>query len=119
MIIFFILGLLLGGVAVVFALQNVTIITVNFFYSQITGSLALILISAILAGMFITLFALFPKLVSDHFTLRKFRKEAAKLEEELRRQKVLTVFAKDTPPTPEIIDGIEKGATMTRSEYQQ
>lgn len=37
MIILFILGLLLGGVSVIFALQNVAVITVTFFFVAIDG----------------------------------------------------------------------------------
>ncbi len=112
MIILFILGLLLGAVAVIFALQNVAIVTVTFFYWELTGPLAAIVMANILAGIFITLLILLPKTVSSYFAFKKLEKENARLEEELRKQKTLTVFAKNTPPTPEIIEGIEKGASL-------
>lgn len=113
MIIFFILGLVLGGVAVIFALQNVTLITVTFFQWQITGSLALILMAATISGVLATLLLLLPESILNYFRNRKLVKEVEKLEEELRKQKTLTVFAKQNPPTPEVIERIEKGAVSS------
>jgi len=117
MLILFILGLMLGGAAVIFALQNVTIITVTFFSWQMTGSLALILIFAIFAGVVVTVLLLLPGSVSNYFQYRRLAKEVARLEEELRKQKALTVFAKSTPPTREAIENIENGATVSKIEY--
>ncbi|MES2213708.1 MAG: LapA family protein [Patescibacteria group bacterium] len=110
MIIFFILGLLLGSVAVVFALQNVEIVTVTFFQWHVTSSLAVILISAILAGVVVASLILIPGSISKYFKNRTLRKEIGRLEEELRKQKELTVFGKNTPPTVETISHIEQGA---------
>ena len=118
MIILFILGLLLGGVAVIFALQNVTLITVTFFQWQITGSLAIILMAAIFAGVVVTLLLLLPGSISNYFQYRRLVKKVERLEEELRKQKALTVFAKNTPPTSETIEHIEQGAVITEVEYR-
>jgi lipopolysaccharide assembly protein A len=112
MIILFILGLVLGGAAVIFALENTMVITVTFFSWQLTSSLAVILISAILAGVFITLLLLLPESISNYFKYKSLKKEIGKLEEELRKQKELTVFAKRTLPSPEAISKIEKGAII-------
>ena len=94
MIILFVIGILLGAVAVVFALQNITVITVTFFSWQLTGSLALILLIAITAGMLIAIFLLLPEFISNYFKARRLQKENGKLAEELRKQKELTAFAK-------------------------
>lgn len=110
MIVLFILGLILGGAAVTFALQNISVVTVNFFSGQITGSLAVILISAILAGVVVTVLLLLPGSIGNYFRNRKLIKEVQRLEEELRKQRALTLFAKHTPPTPAVIDQIERGA---------
>ena len=111
MIILFILGLVLGALAVIFALQNITTITVSFFVWQLEGSLALILALAFLTGIVATLLIILPESVNNYFNYRKLRKENEKLEEDLRKQKELTTFAKHTPPTPEIIVKIEEGAS--------
>ena|SRR3989344_2271389 len=110
MLILFILGLVLGGVAVVFALQNVTVVTVTLFSEQITGSLALILLMAMATGIIIVLLLLLPESFSNHQKYRNLKKENKKLQDELQKQKELTVFAKHTPPTPADIAKIEQGA---------
>lgn len=116
MFIFFILGLILGGTAVVFALQNIEVITIIFFSWKMTGSLSLILLLSMLVGILVTLFILLPKSMSDYFKYRSLKKEIKKLEEELRKQKELTLFAKTTPPNSEDISKIEKGAIAEPTE---
>lgn len=104
------MGLLLGGVAVVFALENVTAVTVTFFQWQITSSLAAVLIVSLLGGILIAVLMLLPESLSGYFKSRKLKKEILTLKEELRKQKELTTFAKTTPPTAENIAHIENGA---------
>lgn len=106
----FILGILLGVLAVIFTLQNVTAITVTFFAWHLTGSLAVILMLAILSGILITLLMILPQSIGNFFKYRRYEKEIRRLEEELRHQKELVVFAKKTPPTPDDIARIEHGA---------
>lgn len=110
MIILFIIGLLLGGVAVMFALQNISIITVSFFSWELTGSLAFILMLAIASGVLVTLLLVLPGSIDSLLKNRKLRKEVERLNDELRKQKELTVFAKTTTPTSEDIERIEHGA---------
>jgi uncharacterized integral membrane protein len=110
MIILFILGLVLGACAVFFALQNVTIVTVTFFSWQMTGPLSIVLLLTILSGALIVLLLLLPESVNGYFRYRKLQKTNVKLEEELRKQKELTAFAKTTNPTPADISKIERGA---------
>ena len=106
MIILFVIGILLGAVAVVFALQNVAVITVSFFSWQLTGSLALILLIAITSGMLVAIFLLMPEFITSYFKARSLQKENAKLAEELRKQKELTAFAKN--PTEGGISPVER-----------
>lgn len=110
MIILFILGILLGAVAVIFALQNIAVITVTFFSWELTGSLALILLLAMASGVLITLLLLLPEFIKNYFRYKGLKEEKDRLEEELRKQKELTVFAKQTPATDEAISKIEQGA---------
>jgi putative membrane protein len=112
MLIFFILGLMVGGVMVIFALQNTTLITVTFFFWQVDGSLALILLLTLISGVGLTVLILLPSTLSTYFKYRKLEKTNSKLEEDLRKQRELTQFAKKTPPTPEILTGIENGAVL-------
>ncbi len=110
MILFFIVGILLGAFAIVFALQNVDVITVTFFSWHLTGSLALILLLSITTGVVFSTLIILPKSIKNYFRHRSLMKENQKLEEELRKQKELTVFAKMVPPTEEEISKIENGA---------
>lgn len=110
MIILFLLGLILGGVGVVFALQNIEVITVVFFGWQLSGSLSLVLLLTMLGGVLVTLLILLPRSVSDYFKYRRLQKENAGLTEELRKQKELTLFAKTTSPSSKTIGEIENGA---------
>jgi len=112
MIILFILGLLLGAVSVIFALQNVAIITVNFFSWQLTGSLALILSLAMFAGLLVATLLVVPESIKNYFRYRKLEKKNKDLEEELRKQKELLLFSKKVPPTPEEIAKIEEGISI-------
>lgn len=110
MTILFILGLFLGAVAVMFALQNIEVITVTFFSWHITGSLALILSLAMGIGVFVAVLLILPESIKNYFRYKSLLRANKSLEEELRKQKELTVFAKQTPPTEEIIAKIENGA---------
>lgn len=107
-----IFGIILGAIAVIFALQNITVITVTFFTWQIEGSLALILLMATLMGILIALLIVLPESIRNYFRYKKLQKENANLEEELRKQKELTVFAKHTPVTADAITKIEEGAIL-------
>ena len=109
MIILFILGILLGAVAVIFSLQNTAIIVVSFFSWNLTGSLALVLLMAIGSGILITLLLLLPEFISNYFRYKEIKKENSKVEEELRKQKQLTVFAYQTSPTKVQLSKIENG----------
>lgn len=110
MVILFIIGILLGIFSVIFALQNVVVVTVSFFSWQLTGSLALILLLAITSGILIAILLLLPEFVNNYFKYKNLKKENKDINEELRKQKELTVFAKEIPPTKEEISKIERGA---------
>lgn len=87
MVIFFIIGILVGALTVLFALQNVETTTVTFLMWDITGSLALIIILAVLAGLIMsTLFAL-PGMIKNHFQIITLKKQVKKLEDDLASSK--------------------------------
>ena len=93
----------------VFVLQNIDIITVTFFSWHITGSLALILFLTLVVGILVAILLILPESVNNYFRYKKLKKENIKLEEELRKQKELTVFAKKVLPTEEELLKIEQG----------
>jgi len=83
MILFLILGLIIGAVSVVFVLQNITPITVTFFVWQLSGSLSVILLVALLAGMLMSVLILLPSFIKAEWKLGKLEKQKKKLEEEV------------------------------------
>jgi len=55
-----------------------------------------------------------PGAIQATFRARNLRKEIVRLEEELKKQKELTVFAKHDVPTSEDIERIEQSAIASR-----
>lgn len=80
MLIFLIIGLIIGAVSVVFVLQNVATITVTFLAWQLSGSLAVVLLAAIISGMFIAALILLPSFVKAEWQGRVYRKRIKQLE---------------------------------------
>jgi uncharacterized integral membrane protein len=72
--IFLILSLLIIALVVVFAVQNTALTTVHFFVWTFQGSLALILLIALSAGVLISLLVSLPTMVNNRLTLRSHKK---------------------------------------------
>ncbi len=87
MLIFVILALLLALLAVIFALQNTITVTISFLFWQFTGSLALVLLVALAAGMLVSFLAYLPYLVHGQLSTRRMRKHATELESNLAEHK--------------------------------
>jgi uncharacterized integral membrane protein len=83
MILFILVGAVLGAFSVVFVLQNITPITVTFLSWQIQGSLAVILFLALIVGMVITLLMVLPGLIRDEWRYSQLKKEKKQVEDEL------------------------------------
>lgn len=82
MIIFLILGLILGSLSVIFALQNTDVITVTLFAWQVEGSLALILLLALLTGIIICGLMSIPEVIRNQMRFNALKKELAALKAE-------------------------------------
>ena len=87
MLIFVILALLILMFAVIFALQNTVNVTVVFLFWQLHGSLALVLLVALGAGMLISFLAYLPSLLRGQWSMRKLRKQTTELESNLAEHK--------------------------------
>ena len=83
MIIFVIIGILIGAVSIIFALQNVEPVVVMFFSYQLSGSLALILFLTLIAGMLVSALVLLPSFIRAELNLSKLRKQNKALQDEL------------------------------------
>ena len=77
-----IIALLIAIVAVIFALQNVTAITVTFLFWSFNGSLALVLLITLAVGVIISLLASAPGLVRGKWTTSNQKKKLSTLEAE-------------------------------------
>lgn len=109
MIIFLILGLLLGGLTVVFALQNISPVSVTFLAWQFDGSLALVLVLAVVAGMLISSLLSMPRLVQRYFQVSNLRNKNAQLKDELTDKEIEVEAQKSkVAATNAYLDDLEK-----------
>ncbi|HTR18946.1 MAG TPA: LapA family protein [Candidatus Paceibacterota bacterium] len=83
----FIIGIILGAIAVIFAFQNVAVVTVSFFTWQLTGSLAIVILGTLLCGIVLTLLFLLPSVIRDEFYLATIKRQKREAEDELARIK--------------------------------
>ena len=75
-------GLVLGALSVIFALQNVAVVTVTFLSWQITGPLAFILLGTLVSGGVISLLVLLPSVIRDEMLFSVLRSERDELRKE-------------------------------------
>lgn len=80
--VFIIFALIIAVIAVIFALQNIAAVTVTFFFWSFHGSLALVLLLSVAAGVLISLLASLPGLVRARLTVASQRKKLAVMEGE-------------------------------------
>ena len=99
----FIIGIILGAAVVVFMLQNIAPVAVAFLGWQFEGSLALIVILAVLVGMIISWLLAIP----DMLRLSDLKSHNKKLEKdlELHKQKLSETQGKlSQAETPVIVE---------------
>jgi lipopolysaccharide assembly protein A len=80
--IFILFALVIAVVAVIFALQNIYVVTVSFFIWNFKGSLALVLLGALAVGLLIGLLAALPGLVRGRVTIGGHKKKISATEKE-------------------------------------
>jgi uncharacterized integral membrane protein len=82
MLFFLVLGLLVGAIAVVFALQNTITISVMFLAWELQGSLSLILLVAVATGVLICILLSIPEVIKTHIEFSVLKKQVKKLEDD-------------------------------------
>ena len=82
MVFFLVLGLLIGAITIIFALQNVAIISVLFFTWQVSGSLSIILLIAMLSGVLICVLVGIPSVIKTHMEFSELKRKNKQLEDE-------------------------------------
>lgn len=106
MLILSIVALVIAIFAVIFALQNTIMVTVTFLFWQFNGSLALILLVTLAVGAVVTFLAYLPGLIRNHSLVRKLRRQATTLENDLNENKqhladaLLKLQSQSTPSQP-------------------
>ncbi len=80
-----IIALLIAVVAVVFALQNTAMVTVTFLAWTIDGSLALVVLLAVLTGVLISVFVSVPSVVKNRLAASNRKKKVNDLTVEIER----------------------------------
>ena len=92
----FIIGLLLGAAVVLFILQNVVPVTVTFLVWQFSGTIAVLVLVAVIAGVLIGLMLALPAILNKEFKNSSLKKHNKKLEDDLEAHKQRMI---DTPTT--------------------
>jgi putative membrane protein len=111
--IFIILSLIVAIIGVIFALQNLSMITVNFFFWSFHGSLALVLLATLLGGVVISLLASLPGLVRNRWSFSSQKKKLVALESEHTQLKQRTETAEKEAKT------LEEQIANLSAEYEK
>ena len=97
MLISLLVGIVLGGLTVIFALQNVALVTVNLWMWQFSAPLAIVLLGTVLSGIVVTLLILLPNLIRDEIYLKTLKRQKREVEDELANLRIT-----GNAPTPVI-----------------
>ena len=101
MIFTLILALAFALVAVIFALQNATIVTVSLFGYPFEGSLALMILVAVAIGILIGVLVMIPGNIKNKLASSRSRKKIGSLEASLDEHKSkLASLEKPADPVP-------------------
>lgn len=87
MVIYLILALAVAILAVIFALQNITAVTISFFAWQVSGSLSLVLLLALGIGFLVGVLVMAPSVIRTRVAASGERKQKSTLEKELENIK--------------------------------
>ncbi len=86
MILFLVITLLIAILAVIFALQNPTNVTVTFLTWRFESSLALVLLLTFALGVVLGLVTLISALIRRSLTISSQKKKIAQLEKSLQKK---------------------------------
>jgi lipopolysaccharide assembly protein A len=108
-----ILALVIAVVAVIFALQNIAAVTVSLFFWHINGSLALVLLITLAAGVLISLLASMPGTIKRRWTISNLKKKLAAAESER------TVLQKKTEDAEKEVAVLEEQVASLSGELEK
>lgn len=104
------LGVVLGAGAIVFALQNNTIVALTFINWQFQSSLAVVILLTLIIGFILGVLLSVPSILSRSFVimgLKRQRKDLAKEADALRQQNAAIsarAEALKEPESPAVVD---------------
>lgn len=75
MILFLIIGMCVGAIAVDFALQNTAPVTVALFPWHFTAPLSIIILGAVATGLFIAILAMLPTMIRESLDAYAYKRE--------------------------------------------
>ncbi len=78
--IFLLIALLIALIAVIFALQNTQVVSINFLAWTFQGSIALEMIVTLIAGVLVGILAMLPGSIRNQLQISSKKKEQAVLE---------------------------------------
>jgi len=96
--VFLLVALAVALAAVMFALQNIVPVTVTFLTWTYEGSLALMLLVALVVGALVSFLASVPALVKGRLTASSLKKRVAALEADLEGQRLKLDAARNSTP---------------------
>ncbi|KKW13656.1 MAG: hypothetical protein UY54_C0030G0007 [Parcubacteria group bacterium GW2011_GWA2_50_10b] len=109
MLIFLIIGLLLGGVSVAFALQNIEVVTVTFLAWQFEGSLAFVILLSLVVGMLVSTLLSLPATIKKSFQISTLKKHNESLKGALNnKESELRVERSKLATNNAYLDDLEK-----------
>lgn len=109
MLLSLIVGFVLGAGAIVFAIQNNSVVALSFLGWQFQSSLALVVIIMLGAGVLIGIMICVPGLIRRSLASRRLSKQVQGLHDEaetLRKENhdLVTRLQAETTPTPDTVD---------------
>ena len=109
MILSLIVGFVLGAAALLFILENTSVVALTFLQYQFQLPVSLIVLITLLVGIVLTLLVLLPGAIGDGFRMRRLTKsnEALAREAEVHRQAAEEAKSRlidVQTPNPDVID---------------
>jgi putative membrane protein len=109
MITFILLGLVLGAIVIIFALQNSVTITVSFLVWQFEGPLTFILLAAVASGLLISSFLSLPDYFRQALRISKLKNKNIDLQDTLvKKEREVEEEKSKLDATNAYIDDFEK-----------
>ncbi len=82
MLLSLIVGMVLGGLSVIFALQNVGSVSVSLLAWQVQAPIALVLLATAVSGVLAATLAILPRMIRDEFIIASQKRQLREAHEE-------------------------------------